>query len=191
MASGASSNSLPASTSFILFSSTTSSLFKFSGGFTDDRSMAAQPDACLIGLNAALSFFLKFLHLTFEFGYLTSFIPNIYKNGAPHAAMNDGHTMAFGLARATGGRQAHCVCPRPCFCTGLRMRHSPASIRDSPRAFCLQLKVSSGGKAGSIRPQGSLTRRCRLPIIAFCVRGYSSAGRALEWHSRGQGFESP
>ena len=24
-----------------------------------------------------------------------------------------------------------------------------------------------------------------------CIRGYSSVGRALEWHSRGQGFDSP
>ena len=32
-------------------------------------------------------------------------------------------------------------------------------------------------------------------VIAYnscrCSRGYSSVGRALEWHSRGQGFESP
>ena len=29
-------------------------------------------------------------------------------------------------------------------------------------------------------------------IISHIVfRGYSSVGRALEWHSRGQGFESP
>ena len=28
-----------------------------------------------------------------------------------------------------------------------------------------------------------------MPLVA--IRGYSSVGRALEWHSRGQGFESP
>ena len=32
---------------------------------------------------------------------------------------------------------------------------------------------------------------CARPELLFFYWGYSSAGRALEWHSRGQEFDPP
>ena len=52
---------------------------------------------------------------------------------------------------------------------------SRRSARTDYLVFCLDISCKSG------------------ILISVCksFRGYSSAGRALEWHSRGQGFESP
>ena len=38
---------------------------------------------------------------------------------------------------------------------------------------------------------GYTSRFLTIGVRAICPRGRSSVGRALEWHSRGQGFDSP
>ena len=56
----------------------------------------------------------------------------------------------------------------------------------------LQVKMSVsrsvGGKKDGKKEKQVLTK-CRIPVIITLLWGYSSAGRALEWHSRGQRFD--
>src|SRR3990170_353335 len=52
----------------------------------------------------------------------------------------------------------------------------------------VQPRIARRSPPGSSPPAGSIWSR---DILAAPAWGYSSAGRASEWHSEGQGFESP
>src|SRR5690606_29932294 len=92
---------------------------------------------------------------------------------------------------------------------GRRPLHAPASrSARTPTQGC-----AAGEAIGRSRREVSLEHRCRSPYLpaatagfvqaagaatatgwpdpADALRGHSSVGRALEWHSRGRGFDSP
>src|ERR1043166_8722407 len=81
-------------------------------------------------------------------------------------------------------RHHHHAGPRPLLRSHIRRCKIPAyEICASPNLLTLGI------------PSAILGGSWRQPLAAFGgsagTRGRSSVGRALEWHSRGQGFDSP